>query len=73
MDLDSKPPIDAKTFVEPLASLAETMAQKVHREAFQYLSAPKFVSEDIFMMMRLMPESPNGMPTTPNKNKHLIT
>jgi hypothetical protein len=52
MDLDSKPLIDAKTFVEPLASLAETMAQKVHREGVQYLRAPKFVSEDIFMIMR---------------------
>ena len=49
---DDKPRINAKTFQEPLAKLAETIAQKVRREGPQHLKPPSFVAEDLFMMIR---------------------
>lgn len=44
--------IDAKTFQVPIATLAETMAQKVRREGPQHLRAPEHVADDIFVMLR---------------------
>ena len=52
MDLKDKPRINANTFQEPLAKLAETIAQKVWREAAQRWNAPQYVAEDVFTMMR---------------------
>jgi hypothetical protein len=52
MELDDKPRINAKTFQEPLAKLAEVMAQKVRREGAAHLNAPAFVAEDMFTMIR---------------------
>jgi len=52
MDLDDKPRINAKTFQEPLAKLAEVMAQKVRREGAASLHAPDFVAEDMFTIIR---------------------
>jgi hypothetical protein len=52
MELDDKPRINAKTFQEPLWRLAETVAQKVHREGVKYLRAPEFVAADLFMVIR---------------------
>jgi hypothetical protein len=52
MDLDKKPRINAKTFQEPLAKLAEVMAQKVKREGARYLQAPDFVADDMFTIIR---------------------
>src|SRR6266478_656154 len=52
MDLDDKPRINAATFQEPLAKLAEVMAQKVRREGTKYLQAPDFVAEDLFIIVR---------------------
>jgi hypothetical protein len=52
MDLNDKPRIDAKTFQEPLAKLAEVIAQKVRREGAQNLHTPQFVAEDVFTMIR---------------------
>jgi hypothetical protein len=52
MDLDDKPRINAKTFQEPLAKLAEVMAQKVRREGAVRLQAPDFVAEDLFTIIR---------------------
>src|SRR5215472_17305745 len=50
--LDEKPRIEARTFQEPLAKLAEAISQMVMREGHRYLRAPGFVSQDIFMMVR---------------------
>jgi hypothetical protein len=44
--------IDAKTFQEPLAKLAETIVEKVKREGPAILRAPFFVAEDLCMMIR---------------------
>lgn len=44
--------IDARSFERPLQELAETIAQKVHREAPKMLSAPPFVSLDMFVLIR---------------------
>jgi hypothetical protein len=52
MDLDDKPRINAKTFQEPLAKLAEVIAQKVSREGAHYLRAPDFVANDMFTIIR---------------------
>jgi len=52
MDLDDKPKINAKTFQEPLAKLAEVIAQKVKREGARYLHSPDFVAEDMFTIIR---------------------
>jgi hypothetical protein len=52
MELDNKPRIDAKTFQEPLAKLAEAIAQKVIREGSRHLIAPDYVAGDLFMMIR---------------------
>jgi len=52
MDLNDRPRIDAKTFQEPLAKLAEVMAQKVKREGARRLEAPDFVADDMFTIVR---------------------
>src|ERR1035437_3609773 len=52
MVLDDKPRVNAKTFQEPLWKLAGAIAQKGMREGPRYLSAPPFVAEDLFMMVR---------------------
>jgi hypothetical protein len=52
MDLDDKPRINAKAFQEPLAKLAEVMAQKVRREGAAHLRAPDFVADDMFTIIR---------------------
>jgi hypothetical protein len=44
--------IDAGSFQRPLQELAETIAQKVHREAPKILNAPPFVSLDMFVLIR---------------------
>jgi len=44
--------IDAKTFQKPLAELAETLAQKVKREAPKILRAPEFVPIDLHVLIR---------------------
>jgi hypothetical protein len=44
--------IDAAQFQKPLTMLAETMAQKLQREVPSLISAPPFVSIDMFVMMR---------------------
>jgi hypothetical protein len=51
---DTKPPvrIDAKSFQEPLAWLAETIFEKVFREGVSWVGWPQYVSEDISMMPR---------------------
>lgn len=50
--LEGKVGIDASTFQQPLRELAETVAQKVHREANTKWNAPGYVSIDLFVMMR---------------------
>jgi hypothetical protein len=51
---DSKAParVNAKTFQEPLAQLAETVFEKVFREGFSHVGWPKYVGEDISMLLR---------------------
>jgi hypothetical protein len=44
--------INARTFQEPLARLADTMVEKVFREGFAFGGWPAHVSEDIAMMLR---------------------
>jgi hypothetical protein len=44
--------IDATTFQKPLGTLAETLAQKVRREAPKMLSAPGYVSIDLYILVR---------------------
>jgi hypothetical protein len=44
--------IDASTFQKPLFELAETVALKVDREGAGLLSAPGYVSLDLFVLMR---------------------
>jgi hypothetical protein len=44
--------VDAGSFLEPLAKLAETMVQKVFREGSDHLGAPSFVGEDISIIIR---------------------
>jgi hypothetical protein len=44
--------IDAKTFQEPLASLVETMVQKVHREGTKHAGLPANVADDFSAMLR---------------------
>lgn len=44
--------VDASTFQQPLGKLAEVLAQKVQREAPKVLSAPGFVSVDLFVLTR---------------------
>ena len=44
--------VDAGSFQEPLAKLAETMVQKVFREGSNHLRAPSFVGEDISIIIR---------------------
>jgi hypothetical protein len=44
--------IDAGSFQRPLQELAETIAQKVGREAPKMLKAPPFVSLDMFVLIR---------------------
>ena len=51
-DQDGLPRIDAATFEKPLLDLAETVAQKVFREAASKLSAPGYVALDMFVMIR---------------------
>jgi hypothetical protein len=48
---DEIPYINASTFQKPLKQLAETLAQKVKREAPKLMS-PAFVCIDLYMMMR---------------------
>jgi hypothetical protein len=51
---DTKSPVrvDAKSFQEPLARLAETIFEKVFREGVSSVGWPQFVSEDVAMMLR---------------------
>ena len=51
LELDDLPGLDAKTFQEPLAKLAEAIAQKVSREGPQQVR-PRFVTDDLFLMIR---------------------
>ena len=44
--------VDAQTFQKPLGRLAEVLAQKVKREAPKMLSAPRYVSEDLYILVR---------------------
>jgi len=44
--------VDARSFQEPLAKLADTLVQKVFREGSDHLRAPAFVGEDIAIMIR---------------------
>lgn len=44
--------IDARTFQKPLGELAETLAQKVKREAPGSLPGPDFVAIDLHVLMR---------------------
>jgi hypothetical protein len=44
--------VDAQTFQKPLGRLAEVLAQKVRREAPKMLSAPRYVSEDLYILIR---------------------
>ena len=46
-----KPGIDARTFQTQLASLANTLALKVEREAIKTVK-PSFVAVDIYVMIR---------------------
>ena len=46
------PNIDAGAFQKPLIELAETIAQKVHREGPRLIRAPEFVSLDMFVLIR---------------------
>jgi hypothetical protein len=50
--LDPKMGVDAGTFQRQLGSLAETIAQKLQREAPKLLSAPDYVAVDMFFMVR---------------------
>jgi len=45
--------VDARTFQRPLGELAETLAQKVKREAPGLLPGPDFVAVDLHVLMRL--------------------
>src|SRR5438552_2976423 len=49
---EDKNSIDARTFQKPLAELAETLAQKVKREAPALMSAPQFVPVDLHVLTR---------------------
>lgn len=49
---DTRPILDAKTFQRPLAELVEAIAQKVNREGPACLRCPKFVAEDMYLMIR---------------------
>ena len=51
---DEKIPVrvDAKSFQEPLAWLAETIFEKVFREGAKHAGLPQFAAEDIAMMLR---------------------
>jgi hypothetical protein len=54
MSTDNEPlkyGIDARTFQEPLAKLAETISLKVQREGVNLIN-PRFVAADIYIMMR---------------------
>lgn len=44
--------IDASTFQRQLETLAEVLAQKVKRESPKLLSAPRFVAEDLHVLVR---------------------
>ena len=44
--------IDANTFQKPLGKLAEVLAQKVRREGPKVLSAPGYVSLDLYILIR---------------------
>lgn len=50
--LDPQKGIDAGAFQRPLGSLAETIAQKLQREAPRLLPAPEYVAVDMFFMVR---------------------
>lgn len=50
--LDPAESVDAETFQQRLGALAETMAQKIQREAPRHLPAPEFVCVDMFVMLR---------------------
>jgi hypothetical protein len=52
LDGEERVRVDAKTFQEPLAFLAETMVQKVHREGTKHAGLPVNVSDDFAMMLR---------------------
>jgi hypothetical protein len=51
-DDDAEILIDAATFQKPLGQLAETLAQKVKREAPSLLPAPPFIAADLHVMVR---------------------
>jgi hypothetical protein len=55
---DAKTPVrvDAKSFQEPLAWLAETIFEKVFREGVKHAGWPQFVAEDIAMMFAILPQ-----------------
>ncbi len=44
--------IDAKTFQEPLRTLGEAMTEKVFREGVGRLAGPRYLAEDLSMMLR---------------------
>jgi hypothetical protein len=44
--------LDARTFQKPLAGLAETLAQKVSREAPALLPGPKYIAVDLHVLTR---------------------
>lgn len=44
--------IDAKKFQEPLGRLAATMAEKLYREGQERIPGPKFVKDDLLMLLR---------------------
>jgi len=44
--------IDAKTFQEPLRTLGEAMTEKVFREGPGRLAGPRYIAEDLSMMLR---------------------
>jgi hypothetical protein len=50
--LDPSKSVDAETFQRQLGELAETMAQKIQREAPNLLPAPGYVCVDMFVMLR---------------------
>jgi hypothetical protein len=51
-DEDAEIVIDAGTFQRPLFLLAETLAQKVKREAPSLIPAPPFIAADLHVMIR---------------------
>jgi hypothetical protein len=49
---DTSARINAKSFQEPLAQLAETVFEKVFREGVSHVGWPQYVAEDIAMLLR---------------------